>query len=301
MLSGSLLPPAGTVPQLDDRGLLAGERLHVDAQGAITLVALGTVTPGTRVGNPAPQPNLGEHTTLAAPLAQLQGPVTRLGLETWLQVLQTQADGAAWTAEGGVQLQLGEWALPLWPQLPVRIDVRQPDGATLTPEGLVQVVRKGLVLTLAPTLADWPGFIQALGAPVHVSTEGVLTITLQGQTWAFRPALLAGANSPAGFSADAEGAIHFGGQRLLPAFADYAAARALLQRALQDAQVNALLHPEGALGLQLPDGSHWVLQPEPLLDNPALQPGKPWWLGDDGVLYLRLGGVVQRVQVLPAP
>ena len=251
----------------------------------------------TRVGNAAPLPNLGEHTTLAAPLAQLQGPVTRLGAQTWLQVLQAQADGAVWTAEGGVQLQLGEWTVPLWAQSPVRIDVRQPDGTTLTPEGLVQVVRKGLVLTLAPTLANWPGFIQALDAPVHVSTEGVLAITLQDQTWVFRPALLAGANSSAGFSADAQGIIHFDGQRLLPAFADYANARALLQQALQDAQVNALLHPEGALDVQLPDGSHWLLQPDALLADPAQQPGKPWWLGSDGALYLRLGDVVQRVQV----
>ena len=36
----------------------------------------------------------------------------------------------------------------------------------LSPQGLVQISRHGLVLTLAPTLVDWPGFAQAPAAPV---------------------------------------------------------------------------------------------------------------------------------------
>ena len=169
------------------------------------------------------------------------------------------------------------------------------------------MARNGLVLTLAPTLLDWPAFAQAAQPiAITVTPEGVLLANVGGagaagsERWALRPSLVADPQGADGFAQDADGTLRFGRQRLLPAFADYAAARALVLDALPGAQVQALLQPEGALGVVLPDGSRWQLLPGAQLLPARTGPqGQPWWLGEDGALYLRQPQGVQRVGVRP--
>lgn len=366
VLVGSLVPPTGAVPRLDGRGLLAGERLQVNAQGDITAITLGTLsglnpnnpTPNaqpssaaTPAGDPVALPDLGAHISFNAPPVQLQGSVQRLLGESWQQVLHAKTrevgdvltpgapTGMAWGTQGSALLRMGHLLVALLPQGPVHIDTRLADGAFYTPEGQVQFVRRGLVLTLSPTVADWPRFAQALaalppeaGVKVGVTTQGVLLLTLNNERWALRPALLAQATAPATsgqstpgigndeapphFSTDADNTVVLDNgqglrQSLLFAFADYAALRSTVEQALPGARVQALLQPEGALQVNLPDGGgNWQLRPEPRLPAscPVAQaarqatPAERWWVDPAGLIHVCLPqGVAQGVHTIPVP
>lgn len=362
VLAGALLPQAGSLPELGSPGLLRGERLRIDAEGRIQAVELGTLgaqpgAPGLpNAAVPAPgdaliPPALGTQIHFQATpvqLASAANPITRLQGTTWLQLLdghaqalgQALAPGAPTQAridgQGLITLRLGPWTAALAPLSAITIDTRRPDALSYTPDGLIQITRSGLSLTLAPTLADWPGFAQALAAlspeaQVQVTAQGVLLLQDNGQRWALRPALLAqdwhqepdaptaqtpGATALPHLTVDTSGTLTLQGtqqQRLLWALADYTTARTLLAQALPGtADVATSLNPEGALQVLITgeDGtaSHWQLRPQPQLHPLLLDPamaallpvGQHWTIDTDGTLLLRLPAGVQRLHILPA-
>ncbi|GAB1385165.1 hypothetical protein MASR1M59_03130 [Melaminivora sp.] len=346
VLAGALLPAPAAWPQLDARGLLAGERLRIDAQGRLLALELGSLgqpgPSGQSPGDALALPALGRQIRFQHAPLRLPGPVPRLQGQDWPQLLQQQAQALgqalapqAQAQVGGdglglLQWRWGPWAAAMAPLAPVRVDVRQPDGMLLSPQGLVQISRHGLVLTLAPTLVDWPGFAQALAAlspeaDVQVTPEGVLLLRLAGQRWALRPALLAQQAAPApggsatpprlALLADGRLALLGAQEQALPwALSDYASAGARLQQLLPGAQLQASLQPEGALMLQLPSpdsapGPAWLLLPQPQLLQPLLDPalatllppGRDAALEGDGHLLLRLPAGVQRLWLQPMP
>lgn len=104
---------------------------------------------------------------------------------TWRRALRSPPRAWYWCVTGGQVFQL-------LPTLPITIDATLPDGVTFTPLGLLRWVRGGVVVQFAPAVADLAGLAAAEAAQwpdatIKLAAEGVLQLTLGGQTRVLRP------------------------------------------------------------------------------------------------------------------
>ena len=307
VVSGSLVPPAGVLPELGGKGLLAGERLLVDTQGRLVSISLGSVKgDAQQVGDAMVFGNLPASITVEAKaFARLGGPVARLAGANLAQGLEAAPTGVVLVRDGAQQV------LQLLPTLPITIDARLPDGIGFTPLGLLRWVRGGVVVQFAPAVADLAGLASAVaaalpGAQLRLGAEGVLQLSSGGATYVLRPDWM-GAGTAVGtphIGVDGLGRIVFQigdgpGQLLLPSLISATLANGIFTSALPGATL--AVQPgssDGAFTLTL---GGQVLRLVPLWVLPVgSDAGQtvPWRMGSDGVLYLKLGAQVQGVRVV---
>lgn len=310
VLTGALVPPPGSLPQVGRMGLQAGERLQVNAQGAVVSITLGSLKGDTsQPGDPMVFANLPASITVdGKAFARLSGPLARLSGVSLAQGLETTASGVVLVREGGQVFQL-------LPAMPITIDATQPDGLAFTPLGLLRWVCGGVVVQFAPAVADLAGLAGAVtallpDAQTRLGAEGVIQLRTGGRTYVLRPGWT-GAGSAAGsprIGVDEQGRIFFQAgagprQLLLPALLNATQAQAIFQAAIPGAGLTVqTASSEGAFTVDL-GGQTWRLVPQWVLpEGSAAQvpaPAANWWLGGDGLLYLRLGSQVQGVRVAP--
>ena len=304
VVSGSLVPSQGSLPQVGSQGLLAGERLQVDAQGKLVSISLGSLRgDAQQVGDAMAFANLPASITVdGAAYARLAGPVTRLSGANLAVGLETTPSGVVLVRDGGQVLQL-------LPVQPITIDTRLPDGITFTPLGLLRWVRGGVVVQFAPAVADLAGLAQAItallpDARIKLGAEGVLQLRTGGQTYVLRPDWTGGGTTGTPqIGVDEQGRIYLqtgqsARQWLLPALLSPTQAQAILASALPGAVL--AVQPgarDGAMALAL-GGAQWRLVPQWVLpEGGAARQTAPWTLGADGVLYFKLGNQVQGVRI----
>jgi hypothetical protein len=308
VLTGALLPPQGSLPQVGRMGLLAGERLQVNEQGALVSITLGSLAGNTsQPGDPMAFANLPASITVDKVFARLNGPLARLSGVNLAQGLETNASGVYLLRDGGQTFQL-------LPTLPITIDATLPDGLTFTPLGLLRWVRGGVVVQFAPAVADLAGLASAVtavlpGAQIRLGAEGVIQLRTGGRTYVLKPGWT-GAGSTAGapqIGVDEQGRIYLQTgtgprQLLLPALLNATQANAIFQTALPGATLSVQpASNDGAFTVTLA-GQTWRLVPQWVLpEGAAVQvpaANANWWLGSDGLLYLKLGAQVQGVRAV---
>ena len=306
VVSGSLVPASGALPELGSQGLLAGERLQVDAQGKPVSIALGSLKgDAQQVGDAMAFANLPASITVdGAAYARLAGPVTRLSGANLAVGLETTPSGVVLVRDGGQTIQL-------LPVQPISIDARLTDGVTFTPLGLLRWVRGGVVVQFAPAVADLAGLASAItallpDAQTRLGAEGVLQLRAGGHTYVLRPDWTGGGATTTGtpqIGVDEQGRIYLQAgqgarQLLLPALLSPTQASAILGAALPGATL--AVQPaarDGSMTLTLA-GAQWRLVPQWVLpEGSAAQQTAPWTLGADGVLYFKLGAQVQGVRI----
>ena len=224
VVSGALVPPQGSLPQLGAKGLLAGERLLVDASGKLEGISLGSLKGDAQLpGDAMAFANLPPAISVdGKAFARLAGPVTRLAGASVAQGLEVAPTGVILLRADGAIYQL-------LPVQPIAIDATQPDGLAFTPLGLLRWVRGGVVVQFAPAVADLAGLATAVAAKwpeakIKLMAEGVLRLSLGGQTHVLRPEWTGAGSTTTGTPQVEleEGSLRFGAgngpvQWLLPA------------------------------------------------------------------------------------
>ncbi len=305
---GSLTAPTGSLPAVGSMGLQAGERLQVNDQGAVVAITLGSLKGGAQQpGDPMAFANLPASITVDnKAFARLDGALARLSGGNLAQGLEVVPSGVFLVRDGGQVLQL-------LPTQPITIDTRLPDGVGFTPLGLLRWVRSGVVVHFAPAVADLAGLAHAVTAALPEATlklgaEGVLQLRIGGQTYVLRPDWTGG-GTPTGtpqIGVDSEGRIYLqtgqgARQWLLPALLNTTQASSIVTTALPGAVLAVQAGSNtGAFTLTLA-GQAWRLVPQWVLPTGSaahVPPhAGPWWMGGDGLLYLKLGTQVQGVRV----
>lgn len=178
--TGSLKPSGGALPQVGAMGLQGGERLLVDAQGALVSVTLGSLDGGTQqAGDAMAFPNLpGAIWVQPDSYARMKGALARLSGADLTTGLGTTPSGAYLLQDSGVSYQL-------LPTLPITIDATQQDGLTYTAQGMYRWVRGGVVVDFAPAVTDLVALLEATRAAapgwdviVILYAEGVVQLNL---------------------------------------------------------------------------------------------------------------------------
>ncbi|MDZ7863978.1 fibronectin type III domain-containing protein [Acidovorax sp.] len=304
VVSGSLVPAAGTLPELGGKGLMAGEKLLVDAAGRLVSITLGSLLGDAgQAGDGMVFVNLRASIAVdGKAFARLDGAVARLAGANLAQGLETAPTGVVLMRADGQIVQL----LPIQP---ITIDARLPDGFGFTPLGLLRWVRGGVVVQFAPAVAELAGLATAVttalpGATLKLGAEGVLQLGFGGATYVLRPDWT-GAGTATGtpqIGVDEQGRIVFqigqgARQLLLPALLNVTQANAIFTAALPGASL--AVQPsanDGALKLTL-GGQSWRLVPQWLLPAGDTGQTQPWRMGSDGLLYLKLGTPVQALHI----
>ena len=304
VVSGSLMPQQGTLPELGTKGLLAGERLQVDVQGRLTSITLGSIRgDGEQVGDAMVFANLPSAITVdGKAFARLEGSVARLAGANLVQGLEIAPSGVLMVRDGGQIFQL-------LATLPITVDATQPDGLSFTPLGQLRWVRNGVVVQFAPAVADLTGLTTAVtaalpGAALRLGAEGVLQLIFDGTTYVLKPDWT-GAGTATGIpriGVDVQGRIVLqngsgASQMLVPALLNIAQAHGIFSTAIPGSML--AVQPgssEGALTLTL-SGQTLRLVPQWALPVGAAGKTEPWRMGPEGVLYLKLGTQVQGVRI----
>lgn len=270
--------------------LYAGERANFDSEGYFASLQLGTAS-GDGAGDPLTL-SLPSNLTLKAAVPKLDATVARLSQP--LQQALAQVVGASLAGsqtQGVLALDIGGVRLHALPLGDILIDTTQSDGAKLGADGTVTVTSGGVVVRLAPSVADPAQLARDLvahtpGATLRVGADGTLLATLDGQHYAVRPGWASQPDTRSGF-ADNAGQLQYGqsGRRydLYPALADYASLAAAVAGALPGASMT--VNADGTVTLATP-GQRWSLIPLMRLDT-APTGTNPWWIDADGVLRLR--------------
>ena len=304
VVSGSLVPPSGSLPELGGKGLQAGERLQVDTTGKVVAITLGSIKgDGTQPGDAMTFANLPASVTVdGKAFARMAGAVPRLSGADLTQGLEVAPSGVLLLRDGGQVYQL-------LPTHPITIDARLPDGVSFTPLGLLRWVRGGVVVQFAPAVADLAGLASAVtavlaDAKLKLGAEGVIQLTTGGVTYVLKPDWT-GAGAATGtpsIGVDAQGRIYLqigtgARQLLLPALLSPMQAQALFTSALPGAALAVKSGAsDGSLTLTL-GGAQWRLVPQWVLPGNDAAQTTPWRMGADGVLYLQLGTQVQGLKI----
>lgn len=306
---GSLIPPAGSLPAVGIDGLQAGERIQLNASGAVAAITLSSLE-----GNTQQAGDVMGFTALPASVrvdgrafAQLHGPIARLsGLSL--------TNGLESTPWGVLMVRDSKQLYQLLPTHPVTVDAREADGIAFTPLGLLRWVRGGVIVQFAPAVADLTGLANAVttalpDAQILLGAEGVLQLNTGGRTYVLRPGWTGGGVSSIGTSrigVDEQGRIFYqqnsqaAHQLLIPSLLSYAQANTILTTALPGASLAVDLGNDGAIAMTW-GGQRWRLVPQWILpEGPtaqSLSSTTPWWMGRDSSLYLKLGTQVQGLRI----
>ncbi|WP_238541933.1 choice-of-anchor Q domain-containing protein [Acidovorax sp. CF316] len=308
VLTGALVPPEGSLPQVGRMGLQAGERLQVNEQGAVVSITLGSLKgDASQPGDPMAFANL--PTSIAVDkqgFARLSGPLARLSGVNLAQGLEIATSGVVLVRDGGQVFQL-------LPAMPITIDATQPDGLAFTPLGLLRWGRGGVVVQFAPAVADLAGLAGAVtallpDAQIRLGAEGAIQLRTGGRTYVLKPGWT-GSGSATGspqIGVDEQGHIFFqvgAGPRqlLLPALLNATQAQAIFRAAMPGSGLTVQAASRDGAFTVAQGGQTWRLVPQWVLpEGSAAQvpaPAANWWLGADGLLYLKLGSQAQGVRL----
>ena len=200
------------------------EGTEVDASGKLEGISLGSLKGDAQLpGDAMAFANLPPAISVdGKAFARLAGPVTRLAGASVAQGLEVAPTGVILLRADGAIYQL-------LPVQPIAIDATQPDGLAFTPLGLLRWVRGGVVVQFAPAVADLAGLATAVAAKwpeakIKLMAEGVLRLSLGGQTHVLRPEWTGAGSTTTGTPQVEleEGSLRFGAgngpvQWLLPA------------------------------------------------------------------------------------
>lgn len=274
---------------------LAGERLHYDRFGVLQAWTLSIT--GGGAGSVLAATGLPANVSLAAPLYSLDGNLARLNggslqaavvstvssvLGVSLQAQPVNAVGCTYWSAPGVAIYAA-------PQGPIGIDPSQATGLSLLADGKVQVVESGIVVQLAPCMADLVSLANALGNAAQLTVDGLLLRAALGDThFVIMPAWLTSKAAGSGFGADASGNLTYTGatgtkQGLYPAFSNYAQLAAVLKAF--DPASTALVNLDGTVSVTLAKTHMTFLPSYQTVPTPTAHIADAWWL-DGSVLYL---------------
>jgi hypothetical protein len=280
----------------------AGETVTFDSVGQIKSHRVGSTSGSNGAGDPLTIANRPATLTLDATLSNLKGGLARLDGQSPEQAALallgadfTLGNGGQ-TAAGVLPLTVGQTTLHLLPLGPLDIDASQPDGVSLTADGLYQFARNGVVMRFAPSVRDSRQLADDLastfsGAATTLHNDGVIVVRVSGVDFVMQPELLAesGSGNAMGFDFDGEGHLRYRDaqgyrQVLHPAFADLATLRDILTAAIPGIVVN---RNNGVTTAAIGAITYTLVSDYTLTGAPAEQAGRSWWSGADGKLYIR--------------
>lgn len=272
-----------------------GEMLHYSLQGVLTAWTLTTT--GSGAGSQQSTAGLPANVTFVAPLYSLDGNLERLGgtsllaavtstLSTVLGIpLQSMAASPAGCAHWSVS-GLDIYAAP---QGPITIDPNLATGLSLLDDGKVQVVESGVIVQLAPCVADLNGLAAALGSSAQLTMDGdLLRVALGGANFVAMPSWLLTTGSGKDFSADAQGNLIYIGsgglqQTLYPAFGNHAQLATVLKAF--DAKSTATVNLDASVSVTLAGGHYLFIPAYQAIPTPTAHVNDTWWI-DGSLLYL---------------
>jgi hypothetical protein len=280
----------------------AGETVTFDSAGQIKSHRAGSPSGSNGAGDPLTIANRPATLTLDATLSNLKGGLARLDGQSPEQAALallgadfTLGNGGQ-TAAGVLPLTVGQTTLHLLPLGPLDIDASQPDGVSLTADGLYQFVRNGVVMRFAPSVRDSRQLADDLaaafsGATARLHGDGVIVVRVDGVDFVMQPDLSAesGSGNVMEFDFDGEGHLRYRDaqgyrQVLHPAFADLATLRTTLTAAIPGIAVN---RNNGVTTAAIGAITYTLVPDYTLTSVPVEQAGRSWWNGADGKLYIR--------------
>lgn len=277
----------------DNNGNVTGTSLVDGGAGAAQSLTLPTglsleSVPVSIDGTPARLngANLGG-SVVSALAAQLGTPLTRASNSSIGGFVAALADGSLITGVPVGQLQVAPGA-----------------ASGLQPNGLAQIVASGVVVNLAPSLANPAALVSQIKsldaqATATVMANGLLKVTVGGSQYIVRPAWTATPSTANGFSTDAAGNLVFGDsklqQTLHPAFADLNKVAAVLSTiAGVSAPVQAA---DGSVSVTVGSNTLTLRAGYQLISRPVAHTDDLWWV-DGGTLYLNyMDGTAQAFTV----
>jgi hypothetical protein len=280
----------------------AGETVTFDSAGQIKSHRAGSPSGSNGAGDPLTIANRPATLTLDATLSNLKGGLARLDGQSPEQAALALL-GADFTLGNGGQtpagvlpLTVGQTTLHLLPLGPLDIDASQPDGVSLTADGLYQFVRSGVVMQFAPSVRDSRQLAGDLastfsGAATTVHNDGVIVVRAGGVDFVMQPDLSAesGSGNAMEFDFGEQGHLRYRDaqgyrQTLHPAFAELATLRDILTAAIPGIVVN---RNNGVTTAAIGEVIYTLVPDYTLTSIPAEQAGRGWWSGADGKLYIR--------------
>lgn len=310
----------GTASLLDTQGVtrqvLAGEVVVVDGAGHLVSQRLGT-TMGNGAGDAMSPSGFGSSLSVQALVPRFGGYVPRLG-GTLQQLVVNGLAGlglagatvGAQGADGGVVTTFANQPYFLLPLGSITVNPSAPDGAANLGNGRFALTRQGVTLTLAALPARLDRLAAAvadLGLQVTVAADGHLQVRSSAGNWHLRSAW----GSEAGSATSRLGAAEDGRlywedgdghrQYLVPAVADWEGVAGLVATYWPGATLES--RNDGSVLVRVGAGS-LVVQPDPAVQADSTGRGSSadnWWVGSDGLLYIRVpgSGQIQGFRMLP--
>lgn len=304
--SGSLVLPGATrslaTAQVGDT-IFAGERMSWNNAGEIARVWLGS-TKGTAgmPGDPFVEVSDTRLELRELVVPHLAGTVARTGrsfqddLSSRLQsALGMRIQGQQNTV-GAIELTGGGRMQTVLPVGSLSIDLSRADGVVFSRDGLLEVVERGIVTTLAPGMADYAGFAGSMAlreGVTMVKADGRLEIHLGDTIFVARPAWSVESCDKPGLNFTdagvARGVAQYGSggrcQTLYPAVADLEQIRTII--AGMDANGTAQVEEDASITLRINGQTFRIRATYELSDIPAAHSKEAFWVDDGGRLFIR--------------
>ncbi|QTN28455.1 hypothetical protein HZ993_00920 [Rhodoferax sp. AJA081-3] len=185
-----------------------------------------------------------------------------------------------------------------------QLQVSSRDNSELQSNGLARVVTNGVVVNLAPTVANPDAMVSQIKgldaqATVTVMASGLLKATVSGVQYFFRPSWTATPSTASGFSPDAAGNLVFGDsklkQTLYPAFADPNKVIAVLSTI--SGAGSPVQEADGTISVAVGNQTLTLRPGYNLISRPVADTDVLWWV-DGGVYYVNyLDGTAQSFTV----
>jgi len=287
--------------------IYVGENALVTAAGTVSSVTLGSRSGVGAVGDSLVIANIPASLTSSASIPNLKGSVARIGgAQTLEQMILTVAPGMSLGAGGQTPFgtipvsATGNLTAYLRPVGPVVIDATKPDGMSVSEDGMIRLVKSGVVVNFAPTFPDVHKFstdlsTAVMGATTRIATNGAMVVTAGGSQLVMQPGLVVtpgAATGTAGFESDSKGNFVYrdtngGRQTLYPMFLDTKTLGDVLRTNL-GASTSVVTDFTGSASVRVGGTPSFTLTPDYLLTSvPAAQAGKAWWADSpSGKLYI---------------
>ncbi|MFZ2328576.1 MAG: hypothetical protein WAW73_16780 [Rhodoferax sp.] len=286
--------------------LYRGESITYDASGTVTDTSL--VDGGAGVAQTL---NLPSGVSLESVPVSIDGYPARLnganlgsGVVNALQtLLGTTPTRLSNSSIGGVVTAIADGTVITG--VPVgQLHVSARDNSELQSNGQARVVTNGVVVNLAPTLANPTALVSQIKsldaqATVTVMANGLIKATVFGVQYFIRPSWTAVPSTASGISTDASGNLVFGNgqlkQTLYPAFADLDKVIAVLNTI--SGAGSAVQAADGTVSVSI-GGKAMTLRPSyHLISRPVVDSDVLWWV-DGGTYYVNyLDGTAQSFTV----
>lgn len=186
----------------------------------------------------------------------------------------------------------------------VGLDLGQQRGSLNSGNGAVVFFRDSVSITIAPALADlvgWVSHVHKQGGKLTLRADDSYLLERKGEKRQLQAGLTIGAGSSAGEGRDAAGRLTWtdGQGRTQTLYAAVEHALLLAEARRLDGQAELIGCGDGSFQLRLGGKAYELIADELLVAVPVAQANAPWWIGSDGLLYLRYPalGLAQRFRV----